>query len=403
MTEFSDTSIVFIHRNFTGGIGTAAWYQAQMFACNGYNTYFLCEDSYQSDVPSQTNVQFVNFTKKRTPRNLMWSLLLRVQSWAAFLNMSPTDILDDQYAASIKDRLDKVTRKGEKYFIFFSDGFLEAIYWHTKRLCRTCAVFHGPRYLAHSLGAATAPVNNLLRKLDVQSIKRLDTWCAPSLAMRQFAAEYYDIPLERIRVIPNSIDTRIFSPRTPIRDAARILFVGRFTVDKGADVICDIVPQLLQSFPELTMTLVGTSEKVSDSRLLIDVLRERVGAFAGIHAIDWRDHVAHKELPEIYRSCSIFLFPTKFDNFPMACLEALASGLPVISSSVGGLPEIVKDGESGYLLPPGDRKGVLDAVERLVTNPEQRLRMSMAARRDAVKLWSFNSVFPQLERLIGDS
>ena len=88
-------------------------------------------------------------------------------------------------------------------------------------------------------------------------------------------------------------------------------------------------------------------------------------------------------LLELYRSCDALVVPTLADCFSMAALEAMACGMPVVISAVGGIPEIVLDRETGFLVPPGDGRALLEAIEALLAEPAARSAMGAAGRQRA--------------------
>ncbi|MBK9055158.1 MAG: glycosyltransferase family 4 protein [Chloroflexi bacterium] len=85
----------------------------------------------------------------------------------------------------------------------------------------------------------------------------------------------------------------------------------------------------------------------------------------------------------LYQSCDLFVLPTEAEAFGIAAIEALAVGLPVITTPVGGLTDVVVDGENGFLLQPGDLQGLVQAMTRLANDPALRQRMGQAARQRA--------------------
>ena len=89
------------------------------------------------------------------------------------------------------------------------------------------------------------------------------------------------------------------------------------------------------------------------------------------------------DLPDVLRGADLFLLPSETESFGLAALEAMACGVPVVASAVGGVPEVVADGETGLLRPAGDVAGMADAVLRLLTDGALRARYGAAARARA--------------------
>jgi glycosyltransferase involved in cell wall biosynthesis len=179
----------------------------------------------------------------------------------------------------------------------------------------------------------------------------------------------YGVPSRRVHVIPPGIDTLRFRPRTAQRSAGplRILFVGGDFERKGGKTLINVFRQLgLGSRAELHI-----------------VTRDAVAQAPGI--------VVHRDVPnnserllEIYRSSDVFVLPTLADCFSNASIEAMACGLPVITTPVGGIPDIVVDGDCGFLVPPGDEVALAAALRRVIDDGELRAALGDRARRRAV-------------------
>ncbi len=193
------------------------------------------------------------------------------------------------------------------------------------------------------------------------------TWC---VGWSQWACDSmvadYGVDRSKTRAIPPGVDTSVWQPG-PERDddAFRILFVGGDFRRKGGE-------QLLAAFTSLPtnaeLTLVTKS----------DVPRtDRVRVISDLVPNDSR-------LVDLYRTSDVFALPTLAETFGIAAAEAAASGLPVVATDVGGLPDIVEDGVSGYTVPPGDADALAAALDRLTDSAERR-RLGEAARRHAVE------------------
>jgi len=98
----------------------------------------------------------------------------------------------------------------------------------------------------------------------------------------------------------------------------------------------------------------------------------------------------------LYARADIFTFPTLADTLPLVNMEAMASGLPVITTTVGALREEVDDGVTGFLVAPGDAVGLAEATLRLVTNPKLRRDMSAAARNRADQRFNGSRNYPHV-------
>ncbi|MFZ5776640.1 MAG: glycosyltransferase family 4 protein [Bacillota bacterium] len=185
------------------------------------------------------------------------------------------------------------------------------------------------------------------------------------------------IPAEKIEVIPSRTDTTLFDPeryrasRFELRqslgvrpDEALIVFVGRLVPTKG-------VTYLLQAAARLT-------EIRSDFRVLIvggGPLRERLEEEAkdrGIgHLVTFFGPVPYQQVPRILSAGDVFVAPSLDEGMPRAVLEALSMSLPVVVTDVGGNREILSGADCGYLLPPRDVEGIVEALNTLLTDRDE--------------------------------
>jgi glycosyltransferase involved in cell wall biosynthesis len=187
------------------------------------------------------------------------------------------------------------------------------------------------------------------------------SWVADSLQ------NDYGVHPDRISVIPPGVDLQKCRPMESKvgQPPLKILFVGGHFQRKGG-------PLALEAYRRLG---------VERAELHV-VTRDLLPGAPGLRVYNNLTPNS-PELLRLYRESDVFLLPTRAEAFGIAAVEASASGLPVIASTMGGLPDIVEDGVTGFLVPPGDVRALSDALEKVVSSPELRQRMGAAARRRA--------------------
>jgi glycosyltransferase involved in cell wall biosynthesis len=195
----------------------------------------------------------------------------------------------------------------------------------------------------------------------------------------------YGVPADKVTVIPPGIrlDQLSRSEGEPPEDGViRLLFVGADLERKGGAT-------LLSAFRKLR-TQLGPVAAGTPAVELHLVTKSPVTAEAGVHLhADFSPN--SPGLLDLYKRCHIFCLPTRADMLAIVLCEAGAAGLPLVSTSVGGIPEIVRDGETGLLVPPDNVDALTAALARLVEEPELRRRLganaadAVAARFDARK------------------
>jgi glycosyltransferase involved in cell wall biosynthesis len=200
-----------------------------------------------------------------------------------------------------------------------------------------------------------------------QAARHLVAW---SRWARHSLIEEYGIPADKITVVAPGVDLRAWrrpAPRKAGQGPLRLLFVGGNFARKGGT-------QLLEAFRALR-------PRGAELHLVTQTpLAPEPGLFV-YHDIQPNS----AELRALYHSCDIFVLPTLGDCLPLVLAEAAAAGLPTISTTIAAIPEIVRDGDTGLLVPPGDVRALEDALQRLLQQPELRQRLgeraaSLAAR-----------------------
>lgn len=208
------------------------------------------------------------------------------------------------------------------------------------------------------------------------------------------------LPSDAVSLVPNGIDLAVYNPASADRAVLRsaigvgpddvlIGFVGRLAWEKGPDKFIKAAEQVLQHRPDVHFALVGTGLMEKELAAAI----EHAGIEANVHLAGmWQDP------SKVYPSLDLMLHTSRADAMPLAILEAMASGVPVVAIGVGGVPELIEAGETGILIGtnewpgivseyPGDWDGVAKAALALIEHPERLQRMSAASVRRAAALY----------------
>lgn len=179
-------------------------------------------------------------------------------------------------------------------------------------------------------------------------------------------------------VIPNVVNTTLFyySPRSKeARHLKRILFVGLLVPVKGLQYLFKALAQLRLETDDWHLDIVGDgpARKEYERLALILKIDEKI-IFHGIKS--------KKEVAEFMRQADIFILPSLWENLPCVLIEAIASGLPIVSTLTGGIPEIIDD-EVGVLVPPGNIEKLSDAIAFMIANINKfdRLKITQKAQR----------------------
>lgn len=181
----------------------------------------------------------------------------------------------------------------------------------------------------------------------------------------------------RFRVVDNPVDMRRFSPaqQPPGSPPIRLINVARLAAVKAHDLLLRSARTLRDEGYEITVTIIGDGPRRSElHQLLLDLDLADVVTFEGQRS--------RAEIADALRASHVFVLPSITENLPVAAIEAMASGLPVVATAVGGLPEMVIEGEDGHLVPPGDEQ-TWTATLRSVLDGESFDRIAIARRAHA--------------------
>jgi len=216
--------------------------------------------------------------------------------------------------------------------------------------------------------------------------------------------ELCDVSPEQVAVVPCGVDLEHFQPTDKPAAKSRlglaadepvILFIGRIEPLKGIDVLLRAASQLEAPF---RLLVVGGDQR-DEARL--HYLRALVNELGLAGRVTFVPALPHEALPDYYNSAEVCVVPSYYESFGMVALEAMACGVPVIASAVGGLPETVRDGESGLLVPDNTPDAFARRLDLLLGDPELRWELSLGARALAEQ-YSWANVAEQVESVYHD-
>lgn len=180
------------------------------------------------------------------------------------------------------------------------------------------------------------------------------------------------VPPERLQLIYSGIDTQRFvgADRTALRDelglkpdAPLIVNVAALTPHKGQRHLIDALPLIRQRFPDVQLAIAGDGEL----RQVLPALARQRGVASCVHMLGHRD-----DIPNILAAADVFVITSTMEGLCTSLLDAMAVGVPVVGTAVGGIPEVIEDGRSGCLVPPGDTNALAKAIcEQLAPGPNR--------------------------------
>ncbi|NJP06007.1 MAG: glycosyltransferase family 4 protein [Chloroflexaceae bacterium] len=182
--------------------------------------------------------------------------------------------------------------------------------------------------------------------------------------LRQDVFQLFRFPPEKVFVVPHIL----LRDETPVHvhpapdDEPRILFFGRIWPYKGLDYLIRAEPQITERLPGVRIVIAGKGE---------DFDRYRAMMVHPEHFIVYNEYVSNEQRAELFQQASVVVLPYIEASQSGVIPLAYSAAKPVVATRVGGIPEIVDDGQTGYLVAPGDAQALADAILRLLTNPER--------------------------------
>jgi len=234
-------------------------------------------------------------------------------------------------------------------------------------------------------------------------IRRAHALTAPSRDMAQTIANECRVPVESIAVIPNALSGEwrrrelrpVMAssenqppnhPTTQPPNDLTILHVGRLERAKGVAVLAQAIPLVLRQVLHARFVFIGDDRPTARGTSQRAELEAQLTEASARSRVEFLGGVDQPTLMEWYRRADICVVPSLlYESFSYTCAQAMAAGKPVVASRIGGIPETVKDGETGVLTTPGNAEELADAMVRLACDPALRERMGRAGRAKATR------------------
>ncbi len=233
---------------------------------------------------------------------------------------------------------------------------------------------------------------------------RADAFVAVSRDDQRKMEEIERIPPEKTRFIPNGIELEAAPPNAGQRirrelglGAAQPVIgtVASLRSPKALDVLIEAALMLREEFADLAVLIVGGADpREAEEAVRLHELVDRLGAGETVRFLGLRDDV-----PSLLAALDIAVICSDNEGSPLSVMEYMEAALPVVATSVGGVPDIVVDGETGFLVPPRDPTGIAAAVRRLLAEPELARQMGGAGQRRRRAEFDLSATVRRVEQL----
>lgn len=204
---------------------------------------------------------------------------------------------------------------------------------------------------------------------------------------------------DRVAGFPIGLDVTQFAPAPPAPDLREELglpkghllvgLISYLRTYKGHEYFIEAAGQILAERKDVTFVIVGEGPEEASIRARI----EKTGQTAGIRMLGFRE-----DLLNIFRSLDVFAIPSvEGDTIPQVLMQALAMGIPVVSTTVGSIPDVVLDGKTGFVVPPRDAKALGQCIQMLLNDRSLRERMALEGRALVVSSYSIEKMLDRME------
>ncbi|WP_176229215.1 glycosyltransferase family 4 protein [Candidatus Hakubella thermalkaliphila] len=201
--------------------------------------------------------------------------------------------------------------------------------------------------------------------------------------------EKYKLDGDKVEVLPYPVDTNLFHPKSSKKDEEKyLLFAGRLNDPrKNLSMLLDAFSIVRRAFPEVKLKLVGDEP---DSRLLRKVFELGVG-----ESVLFCGALSYEELVHLYQNATLFVLPSLQEGLGIVTLEAMACGIPVVSTRCGGPEDVIEDGVNGLLVENNSASKLAEAILKLLRDEGLRKRMGKKARQTVVNKYSMVKLAPK--------
>ena len=236
------------------------------------------------------------------------------------------------------------------------------------------STIHATEAGRHS-GWVSGAISRQVHAVESWLVNESDSLITCSASMSDEITELFGPGLAETRVIRNGIDAArwSFAKRCPRTGPAHLVYLGRLEYEKGIHDLIAALPRIRRTHPGTTLTIAGTGTQQS-------WLAEQARKHKVLKATTFVGHLDHEQLVRLLHAADAAVLPSHYEPFGIVALEAAATGIPLVTSNVGGLGEAVINGKTGMSFPPRDITGLANAVRAVLDDPDAAQRMAVAAR-----------------------
>lgn len=355
-----------------GGIGSYVYFLARALAEAGHEVCIISRSERAEEYVHQDGPITVHRIRERKTKHRWADPLMRLLPWS-----------DWQYSRRVFETVQALHAQVPFDVVEAPEYKAEAFHLVRSLLLPVVVKLHTPTYLLEALNRTPRTLRETVVKLmERAAARRAVRVTAPSRELASRVRQAWGLSRRVMRVVPNPIDLNAV-PRQPFPAAGppTILFVGRFERRKGVDVLLEAMALIRAQLPQARLVLVGggSREQTEEDPFARWVGQEvlRGPLFGAVDLVPWQDRAG---VVAQYARSWVVVVPSRYENYPTVCLEAMAAGRAVIGTQAGGIPEIVEPHVTGWLVPPQHPRILAAALLEALRDVPRLQRMGEMAR-----------------------
>lgn len=227
-----------------------------------------------------------------------------------------------------------------------------------------------------------------------RSFKKADAFIAVSNYVKNHTAKYLSYHNKPIEVVFNPINNQLFQPKDIAIEVNNITFAGTICEKKGVRQLIQAFPMVKEKFPSAVLNLYGRDWLFPDGSSYVKMLQEielpKLGA--GANDIIFHGAIAFQDIPTAYAKAVVCVFPSHMETLGLVAPEAMAMEKPVIFTKLGPGPEVIADGETGWLCNPHEPKEIANTIIQVLSNPQKANEIAKQGRLSVLQQFEIKTI-----------
>jgi len=281
----------------------------------------------------------------------------------------------DNALRQLKENFDIIHAQGSYGFFTFKNHTFNAKYIATNQgLINALEPLYVPSNIKSQI--AKYLIFPILKRMDETVYRQSDKVIAISNSIKEEMIHFLGLPASKIVVAYNGINPSEYKTGTGENTKPILLYVGRLVPQKGIEFLIESIKIIKKRTDNFILSIAG-------SGILENKIKQIIQDYDLTQNVKLIGFIDKPALIDVYSNADVLVVPSLYEPFGLVNIEAMACGIPVVGSNVGGIPEIIDDGKTGLLVQPGNPEELATAITRLLENKELRKKMGAAGRKRA--------------------